>query len=405
MNALRGMRSLIGPVLLIASGFSPDFCIAQSLGENLVTQAEGTPIEAEPASDSVLQTALGQQINSQTIYTRLNSLRADPVDVTRGAHEAQIYSSLSPAVVLVFDDQGWGSGSVIDIDGTILTNWHVIEGSNTVGVIFKPKIEGDQISSDTAILASVIKIDQVADLALLRLKEIPAGIKPIPLGSVGEIPIGADVHAIGHPTGESWTYTRGFVSQYRKNYEWRTESKVEHKADVIQTQAPINPGNSGGPLISPNGNLVGVNAFSTPDAEALHFAVSVDEVRRFLDMESDRLASKSEQSQAVPSPDCGDEPTDSYRNEDDSSTVFLFDIDCDGEDDFTYTEPDDPNEATFFSLDSSGDGMIDTLLIDENRDGNIEYSLHDVTGNGEPDLVGHYRDGEDEPYKVEKIPG
>ena len=76
--------------------------------------------------------------------------------------------------------------------------------------------------------------------------------------------VGADVHAIGHPFGEDWTYTRGYVSQLRDQYGWKSDLGKHHVADVIQTQTPINPGNSGGPLFSEIGEVVGVTTFGRP---------------------------------------------------------------------------------------------------------------------------------------------
>jgi len=401
MRLLRCANWLSGLFLLSGALLLPGWSIAQDLGESLVTSKSGASVEIKLHKGAIVRSALSQPIDSHTVYTRLNNLTGDQAFTTRGAREAQIYSSLSPAVVLVLTNEGLGSGSLIDLNGTILTNWHVIEGYETVGVIFKPKSEGEIVTVDAAIFADVIKVDEIADLAMLRVRERPVGVKPIQLGSMSEAAIGADVHAIGHPTGESWTYTRGFVSQYRKDYEWVTESGVDHKGDVVQTQTPINPGNSGGPLISSNGHLIGVNSFKA-SGEALNFAVSVDEVRRFLSMESDRLVARSN---PAPSADCGDGPTETYRSEDGSGTISLYDFDCDGEIDASYTEPDDQNEPAFASLDNSGNGRIDTMLFDADRDGNIDYSLIDVSDNGKPDLVGYYRDGEEEPYKMEKYSG
>ena len=83
--------------------------------------------------------------------------------------------------------------------------------------------------------------------------------------------------------------------------------------------------------------------------------------------------------------------------------MWLYDFDCDGVSDASYTEPDDPNKPAYVSMDKSENGKIDTLLVDADRDGDIDYSLVDVSGNGEPDLKGHFRDGEDEPYWIEKL--
>jgi S1-C subfamily serine protease len=97
------------------------------------------------------------------------------------------------------------------------------------------------------------------------------------------IDVGADVAAIGHPTGEAWTFTKGIVSAFRPNYEWSGgPNDTKHVATVIQTQTPINPGNSGGPLLTEDGKIVGVNSFRTSGAEGLNFAVAAKEIRAFL---------------------------------------------------------------------------------------------------------------------------
>ena len=102
-----------------------------------------------------------------------------------------------------------------------------------------------------------------------------------------------DVHAIGHPTGEAWTYTTGVISQYRQAYEWQVEDDpIKHRADIIQTQTPINPGSSGGPLFGDSSSLIGVNSFKA-GGEGLNFAVSVDEVRKFLARSGNRIGRDS----------------------------------------------------------------------------------------------------------------
>jgi S1-C subfamily serine protease len=163
-----------------------------------------------------------------------------------------------------------------------LTNWHVVEDYKQVGVIFKPSSPGAKPSRADVIAADVIKVDQVRDLALLRPLTSPTNApRPIELADEKDIAIGADVHAIGHPTGEAWSYTTGIISQIRNDYTWQYKSNIKHRADVIQTQTPINPGNSGGPLLSDDGKLMGVNSF-TAEGEALNFAVAITDVRRFI---------------------------------------------------------------------------------------------------------------------------
>src|SRR5262249_62247933 len=119
---------------------------------------------------------------------------------------------------------------------------------------------------------------------LLQPRSLPARlIKPIKVAPGDNLEVGADVHAIGHPTGETWTYTTGIVSQIRPDYEWSGgPNDVKHRATVIQTQTPINPGNSGGPLLEDSGMLVGVNSFWQPKAQGINFSVSAKDVRAFL---------------------------------------------------------------------------------------------------------------------------
>ena len=209
-------------------------------------------------------------------------LKAKPISPPKDKSGAQIYQTYSRAVVLVISKNLVGSGVVINRSGDIVTNWHVGGTNPEVFILIKPKEEGVQVQARDMIRARVVKVDEVADLALLHIDNLPNDIDPIPLGNAGDVTVGSDVHAIGHPTGKTWTYTKGVVSQSRKGYRWNSSnSQLVHQANVIQTQTPINPGNSGGPLINEKGFLVGINSFMTAGA-GLNFAVAVDELSRFL---------------------------------------------------------------------------------------------------------------------------
>ena len=222
----------------------------------------------------------------------LDGAAAQPRQVTRGAKDAQVYQAAAPSVVLVLAGDSFGSGALISADGKIVTNLHVVGDAKEVGVVFKPAAEGASFGKADVRRAKVIRRDEVADLALLQVSEVPAGAKPLPLAASSAVQVGSDVHAIGHPTGQAWTYTRGIVSQVRKDYAWRTEMGLDHKATVVQTQTPINPGNSGGPLLDDNLEIIGINSFKS-DGEGLNFAVSADDVRTFLTLKEDRRATRS----------------------------------------------------------------------------------------------------------------
>ena len=112
--------------------------------------------------------------------------------------------------------------------------------------------------------------------------QAPADLVVLKLGDEGSVEVGSTVHAIGHPSGEYWTYTEGVVSQVRMDYEWTGEDQLLHKASVIQTQTPINPGNSGGPLLDEDAKVIGINSFSEAGKQGLNFAIGVADIKRFL---------------------------------------------------------------------------------------------------------------------------
>ncbi|KPK53815.1 MAG: hypothetical protein AMS22_06875 [Thiotrichales bacterium SG8_50] len=341
------------------------------------------------------------QLGAREIHARLTSVEHGASLVTRGAKETKIYSDNVQAVVLVVKKDGFGSGVVISKDGTILTNWHVIEGASDVGVIFKPSSASGQPSKKDLRRAKVVRIDEVSDLALIRLTEKPPkNVKTIAFGSMSEIQVGSDVHAIGHPTGQTWTYTKGLVSQIRPGFEWATDSTRKHTADVIQTQTPINPGNSGGPLLSDSGTLVGINSFKS-EGEALNFAVSISDVRRFMSTAKNRYASPTRPAMAAAaSSECKAREIKQGTDKN-GAMVSWWDTDCDGKIDTWFIQPKDPSKPFTAVFDSNGDGKGDILVMDTNRDGKWDISYYDIDFDGKIDLVGYHPDGEIVASRVE----
>jgi hypothetical protein len=249
----------------------------------------------------------------------------------------------------------------------------------------------------------VLRLDEEADLALLQVSEMPAHVKPLAIGSASEVQVGSDVHAIGHPTGKAWTYTRGIVSQIRRDYAWASEDDgVKHQATVIQTQTPINPGNSGGPLIGENLDLIGINSFKS-EGEGLNFAVSADDVKAFLARTTDRLTEKPK---PVDPKDCKESKAlKEWPSDDPKGKRVAVDETCDGKADFIGVVPDDKREPIMMLYDDDGDGRFDTLIMDADRDGNPDVALYDTDGDGKPDLRGDYRNGEDAPYRYQRYKG
>lgn len=199
---------------------------------------------------------------------------------TRGAKEQKIFRDCAPGVVYVQTKDTIGSGFIIDRGGHILTNHHVVASNQTVVVVFKPR-HGEDLTKGVALKANVEKVDEVADLALLKVENPPPSISILSFGETNTLKVGMDVHSIGHPMNETWTYTRGTISAIRSNYEITIDEKP-FRANVIQHQTPINPGNSGGPLLIDSCKVIGMNTF-VKGREGLNFAVSADTIRRFLE--------------------------------------------------------------------------------------------------------------------------
>jgi len=214
------------------------------------------------------------------------------LESTRGERDIAIFQKAASSVVFVLAGKdSVGSGVLISRDGRVLTNWHVVGDDPKPVVVLKPK-DSAELKKELAFLATVIKVDEVADLTLLKIVNPPPSLSFLPLGTASSLNVGQDVHAIGHPQGEVWTYTRGIISQVRANYEWKTEEGITHRANIIQTQTPINPGNSGGPLLDENARVVGINSFRHRSGEGLNYAVSVDTINEFLSRQGSREAAR-----------------------------------------------------------------------------------------------------------------
>lgn len=333
----------------------------------------------------------------------LSRLAPEPARAMRGAASIKVYRRAAPAVVLVVSESGIGSGSLLNARGDILTNWHVVGAHRQVGVIFKPAEEGRRLTKSDLRRATVVRVDEVSDLALLRVEAVPAGVVPIELGAMDHAVVGADVHAIGHPTGEAWTYTMGVISQIRRDYEWTTESEKAHKADVIQTQTPISPGNSGGPLLDADGRLIGVNSFKS-QGEALNFAVAVDDVRQFLSATTGRVAAAASTRGGANSADARCEPKKLYSGVDSKKlyTRIGIDADCDGKVDLELRLPLDESEPLHAVADMNSDGKADAVYFSADRTTkNWVLSFHDTDYDGVWDLAGYHKDGAFKPYRFE----
>lgn len=141
---------------------------------------------------------------------------------------------------------GVGSGVIVDEDGTIVTNNHVVEGADDIEVRFSERRRQFD--------ATIVGTDKATDLAVLKLENPPEDLQPIPFGESGNLRLGQPVVAIGNPFGLSGSVTYGIVSA-----TGRQDVGLADYEDFIQTDAAINPGNSGGALVNMEGELIGIN--------------------------------------------------------------------------------------------------------------------------------------------------
>jgi S1-C subfamily serine protease len=161
-----------------------------------------------------------------------------------------VYAAASPSVVSVRTGTGSGTGFLVDSDGTIVTNAHVVGDNRQVQVRFNDKGEFHD--------AQVLSVDGSTDLAALKVDASAAsGVRPLKLADSDKAQVGDTVIAIGYPLGLDRTATVGIVSGLDRQIQSPNGFSIDK---VIQTDAAVNPGNSGGPLLNANGEVIGVNS-------------------------------------------------------------------------------------------------------------------------------------------------
>ena len=182
---------------------------------------------------------------------------------------AAIYAAARDSVVSIQTGGGSGTGFVVDADGTIVTNAHVVGSATTVEV---------QFADDETEQGRVMGVDRSSDLAVIKV-DAGRALKPLALADSSAVRTGELAVAIGSPFGLSQTTTAGIVSGTGRHIEAPDGFQID---SVIQTDAPINPGNSGGPLLDAKGRVIGVNsqiASQSGGSVGIGFAVPSNTVR------------------------------------------------------------------------------------------------------------------------------
>jgi putative serine protease PepD len=235
------VKRLLAPILLAA-------LLGAAAASALVVLLEGGTPRSTPAAP-----ATAASVQSGSAGTRREV-------ASTALTASQIYQQDSPGVVSIkaVTSQGEdsGTGIVLNAQGLILTNDHVIAGASSITV-------GSNGSAKSARAATLVGEEANSDLALIRVDPSGLGLKPLKLVSSTAVSVGDPVYAIGNPYGLNESLTRGIVSALGREISAPDGVKI---SGAIQTDAALNPGNSGGPLLNDQGEVIGVNSQIASDA-------------------------------------------------------------------------------------------------------------------------------------------
>ena len=219
---------------------------------------------AQAAQDQATRRFSAEEQNNISVYEKVNRsvVNIDTTAFRRGMW----FGQPEP-------EEGSGSGWVIDKEGHIVTNHHVIVGSDVITVTLS---DGDPIA------AEVIGSDKQNDIAVLKIKTNPDNLFPVEFGESSDLRVGQKVLAIGNPFGLERTLTVGIISSLGRTLRSKTKRLIK---DIIQTDAALNQGNSGGPLLDNEGKVIGMNtaiASVSGGNTGVGFSVPINTIKRII---------------------------------------------------------------------------------------------------------------------------
>src|SRR5256884_945366 len=215
----------------------------------LLAAVAALAIAGGAGSGAVAATLVDHNSQATTAATTANSTSSTATSTQASNTAETVYKQVSPGVVTITatvssgtrgSGQAIGSGIVLDTNGNILTNAHVIAGARQIQVTF---------SDGQTVNATLVGSNTTADLAVIRVSLAASTLHPVTLGHSESVRVGDAVYAIGSPLGLSGSFSPGIVSNLKQS----GATSVGNLSGLIQTDAAINPGNSGGPLVNAQG--------------------------------------------------------------------------------------------------------------------------------------------------------
>jgi S1-C subfamily serine protease len=252
----------------------PDAVVAQIPRRGIGPAAPAAPARSVPAgaavavtpppplpADLLKQADADEQINIR-VYAAVNR---GVVNITSTTETDGLFGEETSS--------GTGSGFVIDRQGHVLTNFHVVEGAESLQVtLFDGSTED----------AEVVGLDPSNDVAVIRIQVPAEKLTPVPLGDSSRLLVGQKVLALGNPFGLERTLTAGIISSLDRSLKAKNGRTIK---GIIQTDAAINPGNSGGPLLNSRGEVIGMNTAiysQVGQSAGIGFAVPINSIQRIL---------------------------------------------------------------------------------------------------------------------------
>jgi 2-alkenal reductase len=245
--------------------------------------------DSSSGADEPPATEAGEEARTVERSTRVEVVKES--GETDGFDPEGIYRREAPGVVTIIAaglpgtdarGAGQGSGFVLSEDGEIATNAHVVTTGEGRG-IRKAENVYVRFQDSNQVPARIVGFDPFSDVALLKIDPAGLTLRPLPLGSSGDLVVGSPVAAIGSPFREEQSLSIGVISALDRDIRSLTGFET---TGAVQTDAAINPGNSGGPLLDARGRVVGINAqirTTSGESSGVGFAIPVDTVKRSID--------------------------------------------------------------------------------------------------------------------------